>query len=71
MVTHSITLVWAAKQAAMFHDLAARGLAPVLKRGDIEVSFYATSNRKNGLVDGNLIDTVQQVKDYLVVEVGD
>ncbi|ELR05479.1 hypothetical protein VC83_07147 [Pseudogymnoascus destructans] len=68
-VTHSITLVWAAKQAAMLHDLAARELAAVLKREDIKVSFHATSNRKFGRVGGNVNDTAKEVRDDLAVEV--
>ncbi|KFY04042.1 hypothetical protein V490_00012 [Pseudogymnoascus sp. VKM F-3557] len=68
-VTHSITLVWAAKQAAMIHDLAVRELATVLKREDVKVTFHATSNRKFGRMGGNVNDTATEVKDDLAVEV--
>ncbi|KFZ12368.1 hypothetical protein V502_07118 [Pseudogymnoascus sp. VKM F-4520 (FW-2644)] len=67
-VTNSITLVWAAKQAAVLHDLAARELATVLKREDIKASFHATSNRKFGRVDRNMNDTVKNAEDDLAVE---
>lgn len=66
-VTHSITLVWAAKQAAMLHNLASRELATVLKREDIRASFHATSDRKFGRMNRNINDPVKKADDDLEV----
>ncbi|OBT63156.1 hypothetical protein VE03_07832 [Pseudogymnoascus sp. 23342-1-I1] len=67
-VTHSITLIWAAKQAATLHDLASRELATILKREDIKTSFHATSNRKFGRMNRSLNDTVKKADDDLAVD---
>ncbi|KFY92796.1 hypothetical protein V498_04766 [Pseudogymnoascus sp. VKM F-4517 (FW-2822)] len=65
-VTHSITLIWAAKQAAMLHNLASRELATVLKREDIKASFHATSDRKFGRMSRSINDTVKKADDLEV-----
>lgn len=46
--TRDITVVWATKQSAMIHNIAARELQPFLQRDDIRFRFYATRDKKTG-----------------------
>lgn len=43
----SITVVWAAKQSAMIHDIANHELKPFLRRDDIRFSFHATREKSS------------------------
>lgn len=55
-MTHSITMLWAAKQLAILQDIAARELWPVLGREDVNISFHVTSKSGSGpaVDDGKL-----------------
>lgn len=44
--TRSISVIWAAKQSAMIHDILDRELKPFLGRDDINFSLHATRDRK-------------------------
>ncbi|RFU31402.1 hypothetical protein B7463_g4916, partial [Scytalidium lignicola] len=45
--TRNITLVWAAKEPGILHDIASRELRPVLGREDVHASFYTTSPKES------------------------
>lgn len=57
--TRSISVIWAAKQSAMFHDILSHELKPFLGRDDINFSLHATRESKQAHQPRHLSSTTR------------